>query len=133
MRDAANAHRSYALMCRKGLGFDRHLFALRSLAKNGLESDYPKSLAAFEQSEYCKVMDRIRLSTSGFSSYGTFLYGFGPVIDNGIGIAYSIKDDSMAVCVTKNYNRDFDAKMLTNAIEKALIDMFDVLSLRSKL
>lgn len=64
-----------------GQGFDRHLFALRKTAeKNNYEH-----LNIFDDSAYININRNI-LSTSTLSSPTVWAGGFGPVVQNGLGI-----------------------------------------------
>lgn len=63
-----------------GEGFDRHLFALKKLADVS-----GKKVGLFMDPAYASINHNI-LSTSTLSSDVVMLGGFGPVVDNGLGI-----------------------------------------------
>lgn len=64
-----------------GQGFDRHLFALRLLAKEN-NMDTPR---IFTDPAYNRINHNI-LSTSSLTSEHVWLGGFGPVVKDGYGI-----------------------------------------------
>lgn len=63
-----------------GQGFDRHLYALELLAKS-----LGKYENIFEDPAYKALQNNI-ISTSTLSSPAVRAGGFGPVVDNGLGI-----------------------------------------------
>lgn len=72
----------YSCYLFSGQGFDRHLFALRLLAKeNNL-----KMPDLFTDPAYGRINHNI-LSSSSLTSEYVWLGGFGPVVKNGYGIA----------------------------------------------
>lgn len=66
-----------------GQGFDRHLFALRLLAKN----NNMKIPDIFTDPAYERINHNI-LSTSSLTSDYVWLGGFGPTVKDGFGIGY---------------------------------------------
>lgn len=67
-----------------GQGFDRHLFALRTLAeKSGKELDI------FTDISYLHI-NHIILSTSTLSADNVLIGGFAPVTQDGYGIGYNV-------------------------------------------
>ncbi|RZF36006.1 hypothetical protein LSTR_LSTR005822 [Laodelphax striatellus] len=103
-----------------GQGFDRHLFALNTLAKkNGMKVDL------FEDPAFTKINRNI-LSTSTLSSDVVHLGAFGPVVSDGYGIAYSIWNDRLGAIVT-NYKEHADGNGFITCLEEALNDLYKIL------
>ena len=69
-----------------GQGFDRHLFALRTLAEEG-EEELP---AIFTDQSY-RHLCHIILSTSTLSTDSVLIGGFAPVTSDGYGIGYNVR------------------------------------------
>ena len=109
-----------ALSHPSGLGFDRHLFALRVLA----ESE-DKEVAFFQDPCYAYMNDII-LSTSTLSSDAVLLGGFAPVSPTGYGIAYVVMDEWMGVQVSSYPTRD--GKMMLQHLEQVFDDLHTVLT-----
>ena len=66
-----------------GQGFDRHMFALMKMAE---DNNMPRP-EIFDSYEY-KFLNKSILSTSTLSSPSVMAGGFGPVLNEGFGIAY---------------------------------------------
>eukprot|EP00005_Dracoamoeba_jomungandri_P001567 CAMPEP_0174262420 /NCGR_PEP_ID=MMETSP0439-20130205/12964_1 /TAXON_ID=0 /ORGANISM="Stereomyxa ramosa, Strain Chinc5" /LENGTH=668 /DNA_ID=CAMNT_0015347125 /DNA_START=1 /DNA_END=2007 /DNA_ORIENTATION=+ len=117
LNEAINQHSENKVQALKGLGFDRHLFALRNLAQQKGVS-YP----IFENEAYKKLNYNI-LSTSTLSSPALQLGGFGPVVPDGYGIAYGL-DDKWGL----NISSYLDARALSQRIMEAADEMKNVLA-----
>lgn len=94
-----------------GQGFDRHLFALRKLAR-----DCDPEL--FVDPAYAKL-NTYTLSTSTLNSPVVLAGGFGPVLQNGYGIAYMINEDWSGILMT-SYKGHSDGGALIDAMGEAL-------------
>lgn len=101
-----------------GQGFDRHLFALKTLAKSK-GFDVP----LFEDPCYSHL-NEIILSTSTLSSEAVLLGGFAPVSPGGYGVGYGLLDDWIGVQVYTYPTRD--GKKLVDSMEQVLEDLFQV-------
>ena len=90
LRDAAKTHSKLVKECAQGKGVDRHLFALKCIAeRNGLK------VPPFFQSNAWQTLNHTILSTSNCGNPALRLFGFGPVVADGLGIGYIIKDHSI--------------------------------------
>ena len=93
---------------------DRHLLGLKLCVKDDEKMPALFSDAAFGKSSYW------RLSTSNVSSEHFVCWGFGEVVPEGFGVAYTINNDSIACTIT---SRHLGAVRFSKSLEKALIDM----------
>ncbi|XP_062920300.1 carnitine O-palmitoyltransferase 2, mitochondrial isoform X1 [Mobula hypostoma] len=101
-------------------GFDRHLFALRYLAKSkGMP--LPE---LFQDPSYIKINHNI-LSTSTLTSSAVQLGGFAPVVPDGFGVGYSVHDNWMGYNISSYPARD--AKEFIKCVCKSLDDIFHIL------
>eukprot|EP00759_Apiculatamorpha_spiralis_P018340 PhF_6_TR24783/c0_g1_i1/m.34056/K00624/E2.3.1.7; carnitine O-acetyltransferase len=97
LRSAVDAHVNYMKRAKQGKGVDRHMLGLRmTCLENGI--DLPP---IFTDPSFAKS-SRWRLSTSHCGSANLKLFGFGPVVPDGYGLGYMIKNDSISVTVTSN-------------------------------
>lgn len=95
LRNATIAHSKLVKECAQGKGVDRHLFALKCIAeKNGLP------VPDFFRSEAWRKLNHTVLSTSNCGNPSLAMFGFGPVVPDGYGIGYIIKDAHLhfAIC-----------------------------------
>lgn len=106
-----------------GQGFDRHLFAMKTLAASeGL------SLPIFQDPSYSHIC-HIIISTSTLSSDAVLIGGFAPVTADGYGVGYGVNEDWLGTQVATYPTRD-GAEFVAN-VEQALNDIYDVLNGRN--
>ncbi len=100
LNKAVAAHVSRQKDCQQGYGVDRHLSALLRLAV--AQGMMPK----IYQDKAYKVLGDSTICTSSLAAgMGMELFCFGQVVDNGYGIGYIIKPDSITVSVTSKYQQ----------------------------
>jgi carnitine O-acetyltransferase len=115
LRAAIANHAATVARCREGRGVDRHLLGLRRM----LEPGEPLP-ALFADEGYAKL-SRSVLSTSALpSSPGIELTCFGPVVDEGFGLSYTIHDDRIC-CVVTNFHGLAGA--FAAELERGLLEM----------
>ncbi|KAG0141453.1 hypothetical protein CROQUDRAFT_663784 [Cronartium quercuum f. sp. fusiforme G11] len=93
-RIAEKAHVKYATWASNGEGVDRHLLGLRLLLKEGEEK--PK---LFTDPTYT-ASTTWTFSTSTLPSEHFNGLGYGPVVDDGFGIAYAVNENSLRYTIT---------------------------------
>jgi len=104
-----------------GQGFDRHLFGLRHTAEKIMELETP---AIFKDYTF-QVMNHIVLSTSTLASHAVNFGGFAPVVPDGFGVGYGVREDWVGCNITSYDNRD--VSQLVDAIMTSLKDIYTVL------
>ena len=104
-----------------GQGWDRHLFALRTLAnKRG------QHVALFDDPAY-RTINHIILSTSTLATPAVLIGGFAPVVHDGLGVGYQAGDDRVGLTVT-SYPSSPDAAEFVQCVQSSLNDIYHVLS-----
>ncbi|KAL5514087.1 hypothetical protein ACEPAG_2848 [Sanghuangporus baumii] len=118
LRKACERHVQLTKECSKGLGQDRHLYALyclfqRELADGKLDvlPDDPipsptwpqRSLPEIFTDPGWSLLSTSIISTSNCGNPALRLFGFGPVAADGYGIGYIIKDDGVSVCASSKH------------------------------
>ncbi|KAL7008712.1 Carnitine O-acetyltransferase mitochondrial [Cystobasidiomycetes sp. EMM_F5] len=93
-RKAAAAHIKWAGWASDGQGIDRHFFGLKKLIKPGEEVPKIFSDPAFAASSYWT------LSTSQLSSEFFDGWGYGQVVSDGFGLAYSVNNTCLRFTIT---------------------------------
>ncbi|KEG14802.1 carnitine O-acetyltransferase [Trypanosoma grayi] len=116
MKQAKNAH-----------GIDRHLLGLRLQAvKHGISIPDIFENIVFKRSAHWLM------STSHCGSVSLSLFGFGPVVGDGFGIGYMIKNDHIDVCITSKYTQPFtSAQIFATTLKSSLLHMAAILESES--
>lgn len=98
LRAAIDRHVEVLSRCKEGRGVDRHLLGLRRMVA---PEEEPPGL--FTDDGYARL-SRSVLSTSALPrSSGVALTCFGPVVEEGFGLSYTIHDDCLR-CVVTNFH-----------------------------
>ncbi|CAH1153589.1 unnamed protein product [Phaedon cochleariae] len=92
--ECSRVHNQLTREAAMGQGFDRHLFALKKFAEKT-----NTVCNIFDDPDFA-LINHIILSTSTLSSPAIYAGGFGPVVREGLGVGYIIKDDELGVLVT---------------------------------
>lgn len=112
---AANAHVAYMRKAAQGLGVDRHLLALRLLVQDGERVPFFED-PAMTKSRYWLI------STSHLTNELFDGWGWGEVVPEGLGIAYSIKNQSVQFNIACRQHGDWASKM-GHLLEESLVEM----------
>ena len=115
LRNAIRVHSALVKECAQGRGVDRHLFALKCIAeKNGLP------VPEFFQSDAWAILNHTILSTSNCGNPSLHLFGFGPVVPDGFGIGYIIKDKSLHYAICSKHRQTTRYAMTLEAVLKEM-------------
>lgn len=121
LKECTRVHNQLTKEAAMGQGFDRHLFAMKYFCeKKG--QNIPE---LYLDPSYIKANHFI-LSTS--TLYGSAFSGggFGPVVDNGYGIAYGFQDNTLG-CIVSSYSPHRNGKEFVECINASLNDIFNAL------
>lgn len=100
LRAATVEHSRLVKECALGNGVDRHLYSLKCLAnRQGLDTP------AFFKSHAWQTLNHTILSTSNCGNPALRLFGFGPVVPNGFGVGYIIKDHGLSYSVSSKHRQ----------------------------
>ena len=103
LRRATEAHVEYMRKAKNGHGVDRHLFGLRMLFEENPSQFGGEKPEIFTDPNYSKS-SHWKLSTSHCGSPSLSLFGFGPVVPQGFGVGYMIKNELISFVITSKYN-----------------------------
>jgi len=120
LRKATTNHSRLVKECAKGKGVDRHLFALQRIAE---KNDLP--LPPFFHSEAWKMLNYTVLSTSNCGNPSLRLFGFGPVVQDGFGVGYIIKDHGLQYSVSTKHRQ---TQRYVDALKKTLLELQDIMN-----
>ena len=100
LREAIKHHSAGIKLAMSGQGLERHLFALMKIAeKNGLPTPDFFSSTAY------KKLNHTVLSTSNCGNPSLRLFGFGPVVQDGFGIGYIIRDSGLQYSISSKHRQ----------------------------
>ena len=120
MRACSKRHSYLVKQALMGKGFDRHLFGLSCLA-NELGSPIPELFT----DEVHRYVNHFTLSTSTLNSEAVLLGGFAPVVHDGFGIGYRVRNDRIEANISSYEGRSL--KEFTNALSTCIDMLFDLL------
>lgn len=130
LKKAVTAHSRYTSLAAKANGVDRHFLGLSMMANEG-----EKDPLLYSNPVFCRSK-RWRSSTSQLSHPRFNLWGYGEVVPDGVGLAYSILPDACVFCITALRSTGYSGK-LAELLEEALLEMKRIIELngtkRSKL
>jgi carnitine O-acetyltransferase len=121
LQAAVDAHAQYCRMGADGLGVDRHLFGLSMLVAEGEAAPDLFSHPLFLRSK------RWRMSTSTLPNVAP---GFGPVEEDGVGVAYDLRPESCIFTITSQKQNAYVYRM-SDLIAEALEELKALASVES--
>ena len=122
LKKACEAHVKLTKECSKGMGHDRHLYALYCLYQRELakpDSSTTELPAIFTDPGYTTATTTI-LSTSNCGNPALRLFGFAPVSPFGFGIGYIIRSHSISICASSKH---LQTRRWLDTLERYLSDV----------
>jgi len=120
LKEATQHHSKLVKEAADGKGVDRHLYALKCIAeKNNLP------VPAFFSCKAWKALNHTVLSTSNCGNPAIRLFGFGPVVDDGFGIGYIIKDNGIQYSISSKHRQ---TRRYANTLEEVLTEIGQMLN-----
>lgn len=102
LRDALKYHTKLTKECSMGQGQDRHLYALECVWDRLHKEE--KKPRVFTDKGW-KLLNHTVISTSNCGNPALRLFGFGPVVSDGFGIGYIIKEDGIAFVASSKHRQ----------------------------
>ncbi|MCL1060102.1 choline/carnitine O-acyltransferase [Shewanella gelidimarina] len=120
---AAQKHVERAKECRLGLGIYSHFMALQYRYKEaGSDIGIDKLPEIFTDKGYQALTHSV-VCTSTTSDYGVELAGYGPLVDDGYGIRYFTRSDSICFNMTSRSAMQGKLEQMQINIEQSLLEM----------
>jgi hypothetical protein len=119
---AAQEHVNRVAAAKSGAGWDRHLFALRNLARHKQQRlpDHAFTMPSiFEDPSFARYFN-IELSTSNSGALPFRVFSFAPVIPDGLGVGYQTFPEAFSLCVTSYTGQ---AKKYADAVNEAFTSL----------
>ncbi|XP_063699837.1 carnitine O-acetyltransferase-like isoform X2 [Culicoides brevitarsis] len=124
LKAAVNAHKKYVAAAVQGFGVDRHLLGLKLIA-NANKIPLPELYTddGYKKSSY------MRLSTSNVSSkYDAFMC-YGPLVEDGYGCCYNLKNDDLWFGVSSMRScKETNSEKFKVVLSECLTHMYELLS-----
>eukprot|EP00934_Nitzschia_sp_Nitz4_P004622 Nitzschia sp. Nitz4//scaffold138_size62050//4768//10338//NITZ4_006382-RA/size62050-augustus-gene-0.27-mRNA-1//-1//CDS//3329535749//4612//frame0 len=120
LQEAVKFHGKYVKECAGAKGVDRHLFALKCIAQK-----YGEPIPAFYSSKPWAQLNHTILSTSNCGNACLAGFGFGPVVPEGLGVGYIIKDYQLHYSITSKQRQ---TRRYAYALESVLLDLAKLFS-----
>jgi carnitine O-acetyltransferase len=124
LKAAAQTHVARMKECMAGMGVERHMFGLQSIYDRfGVELGLNRIPAIFGDRGWLKLRHDTLSTTSNPDPTGVVLSGFGPVVDDGFGICYTITADCIVITLTSKAAMEKQLTELSSNLSGALLDM----------
>lgn len=121
INECSQVHSRLAKEASTGFGFDRHFFALKhAAARQGMED-----VSLFGDLSWTEA-NHFTLSTSSLYSGKITGGGFGPVVDDGYGLAYGYNEDNLTV-MASNYKSRRHGSQFADALKMSMNEIIKVL------
>ncbi|KAI8329443.1 Choline/Carnitine o-acyltransferase-domain-containing protein [Chlamydoabsidia padenii] len=118
LRSALKQHTVLTRDCAQGQGQDRHLYALECLFDR-LNKNGENKPSLFTDPGW-QLLNHTVLSTSNCGNPALRLFGFGPVVSDGFGIGYIIKEDGISFVASSKHRQ---TERLLATLKQYLIDI----------
>ena len=119
LRESTKNHSRLVKESSEGMGVDRHLYALKCIAeKKGMK------IPEFFASDAWRVLNHTVLSTSNCGNPALRLFGFGPVVPDGFGVGYVIKDSRIQYSISSKHRQ---TKRFAHAVQQTLHEIGEML------
>eukprot|EP01061_Rhynchopus_euleeides_P040604 TRINITY_DN6998_c2_g1_i2.p1 TRINITY_DN6998_c2_g1~~TRINITY_DN6998_c2_g1_i2.p1 ORF type:complete len:776 (+),score=314.30 TRINITY_DN6998_c2_g1_i2:70-2328(+) len=123
LREAVLAHVGLMKEAKQAQGVDRHLLGLRMIFEDERDTFKFDLPALFRGKGYHKS-SHWNLSTSHCGSPSLSMFGFGPVVNDGFGVGYMIRQGSISFNITAHFNeRTTSCKVFASLLEESLLHM----------
>ena len=127
LRKAAKKHGSRAMECRTGYGIHTHLAGLMNrFYAEGENLGIASLPEIFTDKGYQTLLHTV-VCTSTTSEYGLELAGYGPVVEDGYGIRYFTREDSLCFNLTSRTDIGDNLDLMVQYIESSLIEMGELM------
>lgn len=125
---ATQKHTQRANECRTGQGVYSHFLALKYRYKQaGKQLGLAALPGLFNHDGYLALTNSV-VCTSTTSEYGVELAGYGPIVDNGYGIRYFIRNDSICFNMTARTGIQANLEAMHFYIEQSLLEMAELMN-----
>ncbi len=129
---AATQHIERAEECRLGHGIYSHFLALKYRYKEAGHLIGINQLPEIFTNKGYQVLNHSVVCTSTTSDYGVELAGYGPIVDDGYGIRYFKRSDSICFNLTSRSSMQDKLDQMHDYIEQSLLEMAELMRSRTE-
>ena len=119
LRRAISIHKQLVRECAAGRGVDRHLYALKRMAER-----HGQALPKFFHSEPWQMLNHTVILAANCGNPALRLFGMSPIVPDGFGIGYIIKEHSIHFCLNSKRRQ---TERLANALQTVLKEIGNLL------
>ncbi|TXR55009.1 choline/carnitine O-acyltransferase [Reinekea thalattae] len=130
---ASKKHIERANECRTGEGIYTHLLALKYCYKIKAKQLAIDALPELFSDSAYQLLTQSVVCTSTTSEYGVDLAGYGPIVDDGFGIRYFTKQDSIRFNMTSRMKMKDQLAKMQHYIEESLLEMAELMKSQTDL
>ncbi|MDH3602792.1 MAG: choline/carnitine O-acyltransferase [Candidatus Tectomicrobia bacterium] len=124
LKTAAQTHVTRRQECMAGMGVERHLFGLLNMYDRfGAELGISQLPAIFNDPSWLILRHDTLSTASSPDPTGVVLAGFGPVVEDGFGVCYTIIEDRMTITLTSKTLMAKPLETFASKLSAALLDM----------
>ncbi|KAI7902149.1 acyltransferase ChoActase/COT/CPT [Cokeromyces recurvatus] len=124
LRASLKYHSQLTKECSMGLGQDRHLYALECVWDRLYSQDINKRKPTIFTDHGWKTLNHTVISTSNCGNPALRLFGFGPVVSDGFGIGYIIKEDAITFVASSKHRQ---TQRFLDTLEAYLVNVQNLL------
>ncbi len=124
MKQAAAEHKRRIIKCLNGQGVERHLFALEAMYDRYSDELELKVKPDVFSNNGVKQLTKDFISTTNVTHKWIDGFIFGPVIEGGFGLYYSLLDDEITVNISSEKSNSSDK--LIKELENALVNLLKI-------
>ncbi|MGR5148762.1 choline/carnitine O-acyltransferase [Photobacterium alginatilyticum] len=128
--EATRVHIERANECRFGHGVYTHLLALKYHCQTAGRDIGIDTLPELFTDKGYRALTHSVVCTSTTSEYGVELAGYGPIVDDGYGIRYFKRDDSICFNMTSRTDMQDKLEQMQSYIGQSLLEMADLMRSR---
>lgn len=122
LKKACSSHIDYLKRAGQGHGCDRHLFGLKNISIDSGKPLHP----LFEDVGFQKSF-HFNTTSSQLSS-DAFYVGFGPVVEDGYGVCYSLRRNEIIATISARSTSPTDLAKFWSFLHHSLVEMQDLFS-----
>lgn len=125
-RKAEEAHSNQISICQKGLGPERHISGLLAMYDMYKDMDSTLTKPLFAQTPAFRILKHDAVSTSSTTAPFIAYFGFGPVVEDGAGIGYGLKENALHIAISAYKKSGINPKDFLNLMQENAEEFYKI-------